>query len=115
MMSLTVAEFGILVAASTTLLTVVIRLGRAHINRRVEVSVDGRVDVAVGQAMAVISSKLDTISLNQRENSAALGRVHDLEVTIKNGLQAEVERIGTQVDQLVAHQLGWDGNDRRTR
>ncbi len=54
---------------------------------------------------AVMDEKLDTLQLNTTETSAAVGRVHDLEVTINNGLVDKVKHIQKQVDRLVKEQL----------
>ena len=111
---LTIVEIGVLLSIFSALVAAVLGISRPWLNSLVESKVDGRVDVAVGQAVALIGAKLDGIRLNQEENSAALGRVHDLEVTIKNGLQAEVDRIGRQVDGLVKHHAYWSGDERRS-
>lgn len=115
-MTITPAELLAFVTIVAITVGVVARLGRAHINRRIDVDLEAAVDEAVDAAVAdqweLVVAKLDGIRLNQKENSAALGRVHDLEVTIKNGLQDEVKRIGVQVDAIVAAHV-WDGNDRR--
>lgn len=86
--------------------------GRVHINRRVDLKLEETVTDAVNRRMQIIDTKLDTISLNVRETNAAVGKVHDLEVTINNGLTAKVERIDSKVDELIDLHL-WDGKERR--
>ncbi len=103
--TLTLVDFGILVTIGSTLSAGVGLANRRHIRTQVDKTVDGRVDVAVGQASLVVTAKLDAIRINQRETSAAIGRIHDLEVTINNGLIKQVDRIEKQVDLLVEHQL----------
>ncbi len=103
--TLTLIDFGILVGIGATLTGGVRVANRRHIKNMVDEKVDGRIDVAVGQAMLVVSAKLDAIRINQRETSEAIGRIHELEVIVNNGLTKQVDRIEKQVDRLVEHQL----------
>jgi hypothetical protein len=92
----------------TIVLGVVIRLARQHIRVAVVKEVSSEVEAAMAHVVELLSLKLDTIRINQEENSAALGRVHELEVTIKNGLSAQVKEIKHQVNQLVNFHMGTD-------
>lgn len=78
------------------------------IDRRVDVKLEETVQQAVKRHVEIVDTKMDTMLINQRETSEALGRVHDLEVTINNGLTAKVSEIDRKVDQIIAHQLGWE-------
>lgn len=88
--------------------------GRAHINRRVDLKLEDAVDDAVTTAMAPLDVKLDAILINVAETSAAVGRVHDLEVIIKNGLSTKVASIETDVRDIRDHLIDWNGTERRT-
>lgn len=77
------------------------------IDRRVDVKLEETVQDAVKRHVEIVDTKMDTMLINQRETSAALGRVHDLEVTINNGLSAKVSEIDRKLDQVIEHQLGW--------
>ena len=100
------------VLATLSILAIVlgftVRLGRSHIANRVDQTVNGRVDVAVGQAMTVLNAKLDAIQINTKENSAALGRIHDLEIVINNGIHADVKDLKSELAEIKHHLLGWE-------
>lgn len=110
---LTTMELIMAAALAVTILGGLMATGRAHINRRVDLKLEESVTDAVNRRMQIIDTKLDTISLNVRETSEAVGRVHDLEVIIKNGLSTKVARIEAKVD-AITDQFLWDGSERRT-
>lgn len=84
--------------------------GRLHINRRVDLKLEESVADAVKRHVEIVDLKMDTMLINQRETSEALGKVHDLEVTINNGLIARVGRIESKLDDVLA----WKGLERRS-
>lgn len=110
-----VAITGIVIAAialAVTILGGLMATGRAHINRRVDVKLEAAVTGCVAEHMKVIDLKLDTIALNVLETSVAVGKVHQLEILIRNGLDAKVTRMEDDLAELRRH-LMWDGKERR--
>lgn len=99
------AELLTAVSLAFIALTGLMATGRSHINRRVDLKLEETVTDAVNRRMQIIDTKLDGISLNVRETSEAVGKVHDLEVTINNGLSAKVAEIDRKVDLLTTHFL----------
>ena len=81
-------------------------LFRWMITTTVETRLEETVSEQVNRHVQIVDAKMDAMLLNQRETSAAIGKVHDLEVTIKNGLNARVAEIDRKVDLLMAAALG---------
>lgn len=73
---------------TTIMLGTVIRLARAHIDRRIDMQLEDTVSIAVSRGLQDVPE-----------------RVRLIEQKIDNGLAARQERIEKQVDRLVMHFL----------
>ena len=97
-----ITVLGVVVGVAATILAVVVRMAKNHIDRRVEQlcteSLGIEVEKAVTSAMTPIGTKLDT-----------------LHTQVNNGLTDRQRRIEGLLDRLVEHFLdgAWDGRERR--
>lgn len=87
------ASIGVISAVLLAWGTVVIRLARAHIDRRIDTQMKATVE------------------------SAVMAAVRPLELQINNGLTKRTERIEDKVDLLITQliQSKWDGDERRDK
>jgi hypothetical protein len=126
-----VAVIGTVVATTVIVGRVVIGLARAHINRRIELTMEDSTKEAVDECLKPIDVKIDGLV---GDSKSALDRVGALEVTINNGLthsteqtMQDVESIKTTIGGMqiklaemyvwmkATHELAWDGStERRT-
>lgn len=97
-----------------------VRIMRNYIRARVDTESADVVAKAVaeqlGPKLDLIEKNQLAISINQRETSAAVGRVSQLETRLSNGISERQDRIENKVDTIteilmVAHK--WDGSERR--
>lgn len=109
---LTTTELIMAASLAVVILGGLMASARAHINRRVDLKLEESVQSAVARKYEIIETKLDTVLLNVRETSAAVGKVHELEVIIQNGLSTKVAAIEQTVDEIRGH-LMWNGEERR--
>lgn len=91
---MTLVEYASVTAAATAVLSaglgVTIRLARAHIARRIDITLD---------------TKLDPIHLELKTMNGEITRIRVIEAQINNGLTDRQERIETKLDHLYDHLL----------
>lgn len=99
-----VAIIGVIVTVTSIVLTTIIALARAHINRRIELTLEEQVDESVDEALKPIEVKIDTLSRNAEEATLAtmsgIRRIEALEVTINNGLTHATEKNNADIGAL---------------
>ena len=99
----------VLVAALTVVAmvgAVIMRTARAHINRRIDVTLEDKTKDTVEECLKPIEVKIDGLRINQTESTTAIlkatKRVEVLEVTINNGLTHATEQTRQDVEELKA-------------
>lgn len=105
-----VAVIGGILGILSLTLGVVIRTGRGHIDRKIQVDmkdVKAEIKESVNDGIRPLSEKIDFLT----EGRVQFGeRISSLESTINNGLTGKVEQTGSDVDEIkvqVAEMYGW--------
>ena len=104
----------IVVGAVVGIVSLLARTGRAHINRRMDITMEDQVKETVEECLAPAITKLDVLASGREEDRVEIkqtsSRVISLEATINNGLTHLSQKTADDVDEMkiqVAQMYGW--------